>query len=68
MSRDGKRLWILVGKEAAKEIQKNSPVVLKGYFDGSFSHFRRFPSDASMYLFLLDPKSPGEKGIDMPIE
>jgi len=65
---DGKRLWILVGKEAAKEIQKNSPVVLKGYFDGSFSHFRRFPSDASMYLFLFDPKSPGEKGIDMAIE
>ena len=65
---DGKRLWILVGKEAAKEIQKNSPAVLKGYFDGSFSHFRRFPSDASMYLFLFDPKSPGEKGIDMTIE
>ena len=65
---DGKRLWILVGKEAAKEIQKSSPVVLKGYFDGSFSHFRRFPSDASMYLFLWDPKSVGEKGIDMAIE
>jgi uncharacterized membrane protein len=65
---DGKRLWILVGKEAAKEIQRNSPVVLKGYFDGSFSHFRRFPSDASMYLFLWDPKSPGDMGINMPIE
>jgi uncharacterized membrane protein len=65
---DGKRLWVLVGKEAAKEIQKNSPVVLKGYFDGSFSHFRRFPSDASMYLFLWDPKSSGEKGIDIRIE
>jgi uncharacterized membrane protein len=65
---DGKRLWVLVGKEAAQEIQKNSPLVLKGYFDGSFSHFRKFPSDASMYLFLLDPKSPGEKGIDMPIQ
>ncbi len=64
---DGKRLWVLVGKEAAKEIQKNSPIVLKGYFDGSFSHFRRFPSDASMYLFLWDPKSPEAKGIDMPI-
>jgi uncharacterized membrane protein len=65
---DGKRLWVLVGKEAAQEIQRNSPCVLKGYFDGSFSHFRRFPSDASMYLFLSDPKSPGEKGIDMQIE
>ncbi len=65
---DGKRLWVLVGKEAAKEIQRNSPFVLKGYFDGSFSHFRSFPSDASMYLFLWDPKSPGERGIEMPIE
>jgi hypothetical protein len=65
---DGKRLWILTGKEAAKEIKKNFPCVLKGYFDGRFANFRRFPSDASMYLFLWDPQSPGEKGIDMPIE
>jgi hypothetical protein len=65
---DGNRLWILTGKEAAKEIKKSLPCVLKGYFDGSFANFRRFPSDASMYLFLLDPRSPGETGIDMPIE
>jgi uncharacterized membrane protein len=65
---DGNRLWILTGKEAAKEIKKSFPYVLKGYFDGSFANFRRFPSDASMYLFLWDPQSPGEKGIDMPIE
>jgi hypothetical protein len=65
---DGNRLWILTGKEAAKEIKKNLPCVLKGYFDGSFANFRRFPSDASMYLFLWDPKSPGKKGIDMPID
>ena len=65
---DGNRLWILTGKEAAKEIKKNFPCVLKGYFDGSFANFRRFPSDASMYLFLWDPQSPGEKGIDMPID
>jgi hypothetical protein len=65
---DGNRLWILTGKETAKEIKKNLPCVLKGYFDGSFANFRRFPSDASMYLFLWDPKSPEEKGIDMPIE
>jgi mannosyltransferase len=65
---DGNRLWILAGKEAAKEITKSIPCVLKGYFDGSFANFRRFPSDASMYLFLWDPKSPGEKGIDMPIK
>jgi hypothetical protein len=65
---DGKRLWILTGKEAAKEIKKNLPCVLKGYFDGKFANFRRFPSDASMYLFLWDPQSSGEKGIDVSIE
>jgi hypothetical protein len=65
---DGNRLWILTGKEAAKGITKNFPCVLKGYFDGSFASFRRFPSDASMYLFLWDPKSPEEKGMDMPID
>lgn len=65
---DGSRLWILVGKEPAKQVEKNYPCLLKGYFDGSFSNFRRFPSDASMYLFLWDPESPNEKGIDMPVE
>ncbi len=66
---DGSRLWIVVGgKQAAAEIMKNSPAVLKGYFDGSFLNFNRFPTDASIYLFLWDPKSPHEKGIDMPIE
>ena len=63
---DGNRLWILTGKEASVGIKKTIPCILKGYFDGSFANFRRFPSDASMYLFLWDPKSPGEKGIDMP--
>jgi len=65
---DGNRLWILTGKEAAKEIKKSFPCVLKGYFDGSFANFRRFPSDASMYLFLWDPKTPGEKGMDITIK
>lgn len=65
---DAKRIWIIAGKEAAQELQKNSPCVLQGYFDGSVSHFRRFPSDASMYLFLWDSNSPDEKGIDMPID
>ena len=65
---DGSRLWIVVGKETAKEIKKTFPCVLKGYFDGSFSNFRRFPSDASMYLFLWDSKSPDEKGIDIPMK
>jgi len=65
---DGNRLWIIVGKWRAKTLRRESPCVLKGYFDGSFLNFSRFPDDASMYLFLLDPKSPEEKGIDMPIE
>ena len=65
---DRKRLWILTGKEASKEIKNNLPCVLKKYFDGKFAFFRRFPSDASMYLFLWDPQSPSEKGIDMSIE
>jgi hypothetical protein len=65
---DGSRLWIVVDKWTAKQIQKNSPSALKGYFDGSFLNFNRFPTDASMCLFLWDPKSPVEKGIDLPIE
>ena len=65
---EGSRLWILVGKPAVKDFRENCSCVLKGYFDGSFANFRRFPSDASMYLFLWDPSSPEEKGIDMPIE
>jgi hypothetical protein len=65
---DGSRLWIVAGKESAKEIKRNIPCALKGYFDGSFSNFSRFPTDASMYLFLLDPNSPEEKGIEMPID
>ena len=65
---DGSRLWIVVGKWTAKKIKETSPSVLKGYFDGSFLNFSRFPVDASICLFLWDPQSPGEKGIDMPIE
>ena len=66
---DGSRLWIVIGKgPAAEEAKKSLSCVLKGYFDGSFANFRKFPSDASMYLFLWDPKSPDEKGIDIPIE
>jgi hypothetical protein len=65
---DGTRLWIVVKKWTAKKIRETSPSVLKGYFDGSFLNFNRFPVDASLYLFLWDPKSPNEKGIDMPIE
>jgi hypothetical protein len=65
---DGNRLWIITGKETARETKNNFPCVFKGFFDGSFANFRRFPSDASMYLFLWDPQLPREKGIDMPID
>jgi hypothetical protein len=65
---DGSRIWIVVGKRLAKEIKKGSPAVLKGYFDGSFLNMAKFPTDAPIYLFLWDPRSPDEKGIDMPIE
>jgi hypothetical protein len=61
-------LWIIVGKGSAKEFKKNSPCVLKGYFDGSFLNLSKFPEDASIYLFLWDPLSPNEKGIGMPID
>jgi hypothetical protein len=65
---DGSRLWIIVGKSTAKQLKESSPSVLKGYFDGSFLTVARFPIDGSLYLFLWDPKSSEEKGIDMPIE
>jgi hypothetical protein len=65
---DGSRLWIVVGKWTARQLRETSPCVLRGYFDGSFLNFNRFPTDASMYLFLWDPSSPGEKGIDIPID
>jgi len=64
---DGNRLWIVVGKYTAPKITKDSPCALKGYFDGSFLNFVKFPTDASIYLFLWDPLSPNEKGIDIPI-
>jgi 4-amino-4-deoxy-L-arabinose transferase-like glycosyltransferase len=62
------RLWIVGSKMTFKNLKEIYPVVLKGYFDGSFLNFNKFPTDASMYLFLLDPSSPNEKGIDIPIE
>jgi len=66
--KDGSRLWIVADKENAKFIMERMPCPLKGYFDGSYMNMVRFPSDVSLYLFLWDPKSPDEKGIDMPIE
>jgi hypothetical protein len=65
---DGSRLWVIVGRSTVHRLKDNSPCVLKGYFDGTFLNFNQFPTDASLYLFLWDPYSPGEKGIDMPIE
>jgi 4-amino-4-deoxy-L-arabinose transferase-like glycosyltransferase len=65
---NGSRLWIIVKKSTAKKFKESSPAVLKGYFDGSFLTVERFPIDGSLYLFLWDPKSPEEKGIDIPIE
>jgi hypothetical protein len=65
---DGNRLWIVAGVQTAEWFKKNTPSVIKGYFDGGFFHGIQFPTDASMYLFLWDPKSPNEKGIDIPIE
>jgi len=65
---DGSRLWIVADKKNAKIIREKIPCALKGYFDGSFLNMSRFPTDASIYLFLWDPKSPNEKGIDIPIQ
>jgi mannosyltransferase len=65
---DGNRLWIVTVAWRAKGLKKNSPCVLKGFFDGSFLNFNKFPEDASIYLFLWDPSSSDEKGIDMPLE
>jgi hypothetical protein len=63
---DGNRLWIIAGIQTAKKIKEDTRCILKGYFDGSFLNFNRFPTDASIYLFLLDPQSPNEKGIVIP--
>ncbi len=65
---DGSRLWIVADKINARRLIRESPCALKGYFDGSFLNFNRFPNDVSMYLLLWDPSSPDEKGMDMPIE
>jgi uncharacterized membrane protein len=65
---DQGRLWVIGGERTANMIKRNSRFAFKGYFDGSFLNFKKFPTDASIYLFLFDPQSPGEKGIDIPIE
>jgi len=62
------RVWLVVGKIDARTFKRNSQFLLEGYFDGSFVNRTRFPDDASLYLFLWNPKSPEEKGIKMAIE
>jgi hypothetical protein len=66
--KDGSRIWVITNKQMAEKLKDYPSFILKGFFDGSFLNLYRFPFDASVYLFLLDPKSPGEKGIDLPIE
>ena len=65
---DGGRIWIVARKWLAIKLKEGSPAIFKGYFDGSFLNYSKFPVDASIYLFLWDPKSANEKGIDVPIE
>ncbi|HUL19842.1 MAG TPA: glycosyltransferase family 39 protein [Thermodesulfobacteriota bacterium] len=65
---DGSRLWIIADKFAAQKLKDIPAFVLKGFFDGSFLNLDKFPYDASLYLFLIDPKSLDEKGIDLPSE
>lgn len=59
---DGGRLWILAEKANARRLQKDTAFILKSYFDGSFLNFNRFPYDASIYLFLHDPRSSEGNG------
>ena len=65
---DGSRLWVIVGKDFAKEIKKRFPFILKAYFDGSFANFGKFPTDESIYLFLWDPSSPEKKAVEIPLQ
>jgi len=66
---DGSRVWIIADKWTAKNrFGKDSPFVFNGRFDGSFANFRKFPTNASMYLFLWDPKVPLNRRIEMPIK
>lgn len=64
--KDGSRVWIVADKKNAKVIREYIPCPLKGLFDGSFLNLSRFPMDASIYLFLWDPKSENQEGIDIP--
>jgi hypothetical protein len=65
---DGSRLWLVADRENAIWIKQRFSCTPKGYFDGSFLNMTRFPMDVSLYLFLCNPNSPQEKGIDMQID
>jgi len=70
---EGRRLWMVVNKTAAEKIKRDSSaenmdVKYIKTFDGRFLNFNRFPTDASMYLFLWDPSSRKEKGTNLPLE
>ena len=65
---DKDRVWYVAGKKPAEDLRQVPAFVLKGYFDGSFCNLYRFPTDASMYLFLWNPLPSREKGIDKLIE
>jgi hypothetical protein len=64
----GNRVWIIVGKKYAETLKEGSPAVFKGYFDGSFLNFNRFPTDASFWLYLWDPTRPDETGMDSHLD
>jgi hypothetical protein len=54
-------LWIVADEKNARLIKERLPCVFKGFFDGSFFNLKRFPTDASIYLFLYDPQTQGEQ-------
>jgi hypothetical protein len=58
---ESNRVWIVANKEAAKKIKERFQCDMKGFFDGSFLNFTRFPTDASLYLLLWDPKAATKK-------
>jgi hypothetical protein len=66
--KDGARLWFITDKIIAGKLKNIPAFIPKGFFDGSYLNLYRFPSDACIYLFLLDPKSPDERRLDLPIE
>ncbi len=66
---EGGRLWIVaVGGSSARQVQSEYPALFAGYFDGSFLNQSRFPTDGSLYLFLLDPRFQRGKGGQTPIQ